>query len=210
MTRILLVDDHDIVMDGIQSLLTEAPDLHVVGKATAAATAKEMTAKLHPDVVLTDISLGETSGLELTQYIVQQFPLTHIIVLTMHDSMQHVSALLVAGALGYVLKNVMQDELVTAIRQVCTGRQYLQPSIAARYARSLRAQEEAARQSPLTPREIEIIKLIAEELTSAEISQKLFLSEHTIDTHRKNILRKTGVKGSIGLINYARQMGLLD
>lgn len=208
--RVLLVDDHAIVMDGIASLLAGVPHMQVVGKAASVSAAKSLITQLLPDLVLTDITLGDASGLDLTKYITQQFPLIRVIALTMHDSVQHISSLLDAGALGYLLKNVRQDELLIAINQVCQGHQYIQHSIASHYTRTLLAREEAARKSLLSPREIEIIKLIAQELTTAEISRQLFLSEHTIDTHRKNILRKTGVKGSIGLINYARQSGLLD
>ena len=210
MIRILLVDDHDIVMDGIASLLSEAPHLQVVGKASSACAAETLIGQLHPDLVLTDISLGEISGLELTRKIVQQHPGTKVMVLTMHDGAQYISSLFEAGALGYLLKNVRQEELFAAIEQVMAGRQYLQQSIAPAYARAMRAQQQAEKQSPLSPREIEIIRLIARELTTAEISRQLFLSEHTIETHRKNIIRKTGVKSVIGLMNYAREQGLLD
>lgn len=207
--KILLVDDHDIVMDGIESILNEATHLQVIGKATSAAIAKAFIQKHQPDLVLTDISMGTVSGLELTRLIVQQFPLTKVIVLTMHDGVQHISSLLDAGATGYLLKNVKQEELFTAIEQVMAGRQYIQQSIAAHYARTIRKQGDAARKSGLSPREVEIIRLIAQEMTTAEISRQLFLSEHTIETHRKNIIRKTGVKSIIGLMNYAREQGLL-
>lgn len=210
MIRILLVDDHDIVMDGIASIISEAPHLQVVGKASSAPVAEQLVAQLQPDLVLTDISLGEVSGLQLTRNIVQAFPAVKIIVLTMHDGVQYISSLLDAGALGYLLKNVRQEELFTAIEQVMAGRQYLQQSIAGVYARNIRAQQQAEKHSSLSPREIEIIRLIALEFTTAEISRQLFLSEHTIETHRKNIIRKTGVKSVIGLMNYAREQGLLD
>jgi len=210
MIRILLVDDHDIVMDGIASILTDAAHLQVVGKASSVSMAEKLIAQLQPDLVLTDISLGDVSGLELTRKIVQDFPSIKVIVLTMHDGVQYISSLLEAGALGYLLKNVRQEELFTAIEQVMGGRQYLQQSLAGAYTRAVRAQQQAEKQSNLSPREIEIIRLIAREFTTAEISRQLFLSEHTIETHRKNIIRKTGVKSVIGLMNYAREQGLLS
>lgn len=210
MIRILLVDDHDIVMDGIASILSEATHLQVVGKASSASMAEKLIAQLQPDLVLTDISLGEVSGLELTRKIVQGFPAIKVMVLTMHDGVQYISSLLEAGALGYLLKNVRQEELFTAVEQVMSGRQYLQQSLAGAYARAVRAQLQAEKQSNLSPREIEIIRLIAREFTTVEISRQLYLSEHTIETHRKNIIRKTGVKSVIGLMNYAREQGLLQ
>jgi DNA-binding NarL/FixJ family response regulator len=207
--KVLLVDDHDIVMDGIASIVSEAPSLQVVGKASSVDMAKELLTKVTPDLVLTDISLGESTGLELTKYIVDKYPSIKVIVLTMHDSVQHISSLLDAGAMGYLLKNVRQNELFLAIQQVMDGKQYIQQSIAVRYSKSLNAQQEAAKQSQLSPREIEIIRLIAKEFTTSQISKELFLSEHTVETHRKNIIRKTGVKSVLGLVNYAREQGLL-
>lgn len=205
----MLVDDHDIVMDGIASIVSEAPNLQVVGKASSVDMAKELLSQLSPDLVLTDISLGESTGLELTKYIIAKNPSIKVIVLTMHDSVQHISSLLGAGAMGYLLKNVRQNELFLAIQQVMEGKQYIQQSIAVRYTKSLNAQQEAAKQSQLSPREIEIIRLIAKEYTTSQISKELFLSEHTVETHRKNIIRKTGVKSIVGLMNYAREQGLL-
>ncbi len=207
--KILLVDDHDILMDGIESILNEAPHLQVIGKAASVPLAKSLIGKHHPDLVLTDISMGELSGLELTRLIRDEFPLIRVMVLTMHDNLQIITSLLEAGALGYLLKNVKQEELFLAIRQVMEGKQYIQQSIAGHYFHSIRRKQEAEIRSPLSPREIEIIRLIAQELTTAEISRQLFLSERTIETHRKNIGRKTGVKSVVGLVNYAREHGLL-
>lgn len=207
--KVLLVDDHDIVMDGIASIVSEGPNLQVVGKASSVDMAKELLPQVAPDLVLTDISLGESTGLELTKYIVAKYPSIKVIVLTMHDSVQHISSLLDAGAMGYLLKNVRQNELFSAIEQVMEGKQYIQQSIAVRYTKSLNAQQDAAKQSQLSPREIEIIRLIAKEYTTSQISKELFLSEHTVETHRKNIIRKTGVKSVVGLVNYAREQGLL-
>lgn len=207
--KIILVDDHDILMDGIASILNEAQDLQVIGKASSAMIAEELIQKMEPDLVLTDISMGEVSGLELTKRITNKYPLIKVIVLSMHDHVQHISSLLEAGALGYLLKNVKQDELLLAIKHVMNGRQYIQQSLAGVYARSRQQLKLAEKQSPLSPREIEIIRLIAQELTTTEISRHLFLSEHTVETHRKNIGRKTGAKTAVALLKYARENGLL-
>ena len=207
--KIILVDDHDILIDGIASILSDAPNIQVVGNASSGAKAQKLIQNLQPDIVLTDISMGELSGLDLTKYCMQHFPLIKIIVLSMHDSVQHISSLLDAGAMGYLLKNVRQEELLLAIDTVMSERQYIQQSLAANFAKAIKRQQSAEKQCPLSPREVEIIRLIAEELTTAEISRKLFLSEHTVETHRKNIGRKTGVKTVIGLINYAREHHLI-
>ena len=206
---IVLADDHDILMDGIESILNDSAHLQVVGKASSATAAEDLVQKLQPDLLLTDISMGEVSGLSLTKNIMQKFPQTKIIVLSMHDDMQHVSSLLEAGALGYLLKNVKQPELFEAIEHVMAGRQYIQQMLAGSYTRFNQQKKEGRKNSQLTPREIEIIKLIANEMTSAEISRELFLSEHTVETHRKNIIRKTGAKTVIGLLNYAREHNVL-
>jgi DNA-binding NarL/FixJ family response regulator len=207
--KIILADDHDILMDGIESILNDATHLQVVGKASSAPAAEALIKKLQPDLLLTDISMGAISGLELTNRVIQQFPLTRIIVLSMHDDAQHITDMLRAGALGYLLKSVKQPELFTAIEQVMAGRQYIQQSLAAEYSRFIQQKKESRKNSQLTPREIEIIKLIAQEKTTAQISRQLFLSEHTVETHRKNIVRKTGVKTAIGIVNYAREHNLL-
>ena len=207
--RIILADDHHILIDGIESILNEAPQLQVVGKASSANEAEALVKKLQADLLLTDISMGAVSGLDLTKRVLQQFPLTRIIVLTMHDDAQHITEMLQAGALGYLLKNVKQAELFTAIEQVMQGQQYIQQSLAAEYHRFIQQKKQNKKNIQLTPREIEIIKLIAQEMTTAQISRQLFLSEHTVETHRKNIVRKTSAKTVIGIVNYARENGFL-
>lgn len=207
--HILLVDDHDIVMDGIASILKSASNLEVVGKASSATAAETLVRQLQPNLVLTDISMGEVSGLELTRRIRQQFPLIKVMVLSMHDSVHHISSLLEAGASGYLLKNVKQEELFTAIQTVVAGQCYIQHSLLESYTRARKQLEATQKQNALTPREIEIIQLIAQERTTAEISRQLFLSEKTVETHRKNIGRKTGAKTAISLLKYAREHGII-
>jgi DNA-binding NarL/FixJ family response regulator len=196
-------------MDGMEALLNEAQNLKVLGKASSAEMALKLIKKYNPDLVLTDISMGETSGLELTKIISQQFPLVKVMVLSMHEDVHHIASLLQAGAAGYLLKNVKQEELFLAIAEVMQGRQYIQQSVAGKYARANHREKLSDKQSVLSPREIEILKLIAEEFSTAEISRQLFLSELTVETHRKNMLRKTGSKSVVGLLNYARKHGIL-
>jgi DNA-binding NarL/FixJ family response regulator len=207
--KVVLVDDHDIVMDGMASLLHASPAIQVVGKAPSAAAAEALVRTHAPDLVLTDISMGEVSGLELTRTLAQQYPLVRVLVLSMHDDAGHISALLDAGADGYLLKNVKQAELFAAIETVMSGKQYIQQSIAPAYARARQRQGEGGEQSALTPREIEILGMIVRGQTTAEISRRLFLSERTVETHRKNIGRKTGAKTVITLVNWAREHGML-
>ena len=207
--KVVLVDDHDIVMDGMASLLQASPAIQVVGKAPSAAAAEALVRTHAPDLVLTDISMGEVSGLELTRTLAQQYPLVRVLVLSMHDDAGHISALLDAGADGYLLKNVKQAELFAAIETVMAGKQYIQQSIAPAYARARQRQQEGGEQSALTPREVEILGMIVRGQTTAEISRRLFLSERTVETHRKNIGRKTGAKTVIALVNWAREHGMV-
>lgn len=207
--KVILVDDHEILMDGVASILNDASNIQVVGKASSVAIAKNLIQRHQPDLVLTDISMAEESGLELTTWVTHQFPLIKIIVLSMHNSVQHISSLLEAGASGYLLKSVKQDEMFVAIENVMAGKQYIQHALAAEYIRARQQKKEVEKQCLLSPREIEIIRLIAQQHTTAEISRQLFLSEYTVETHRKNIGRKTGVKTVIGLVNFAREQGLI-
>lgn len=196
-------------MDGMASILGASPSIEVVGKATSAAAAEELVRRLTPQLVLTDISMGEVSGLELTRTLTERYPLVRVLVLSMHDDVVLMAALLEAGAAGYLLKNVKQAELFAAIEAVLAGKQYIQQSVAGAYARARKRGEEAEKNSALTPRELEILRLIVNEQTTAAISRQLFLSERTVETHRKNIARKTGARTVIGLVNWAREQGLL-
>ncbi|RYZ20026.1 MAG: response regulator transcription factor [Chitinophagaceae bacterium] len=208
-TTIVLVDDHELLLDGISSILEDRPQVAVLGKATSAEDALPLIARLQPDLVLTDISMGQQSGLWLTKTLGEQFPLIRVIVLSMHESTQHISSLLEAGARGYLLKNVKPEELLTAIDRVMKGEQYLQRSIEVAYQRSVRQQQAAGAESRLTPREVEIIRLIVQGLSTPEISKTLFISEFTVETHRKNIGRKTGARTPLTLIKYAQQNGIV-
>lgn len=206
---VLLVDDHHILMEGIASILAGAPGVAVLGKAASPAMAEEMIRQQQPHILLTDISMGTVSGIDLTKFVVQRYPATSVVILSMHDDMPYITAAFEAGARGYLLKNVKSDELLTAIGKVAAGGTYIQASLAPAYDRARRQAEEAVAQSSLSPREIEIIRLIAKDMTTAEISRQLFISEHTVETHRKNIGRKTGTKTAVGLLNYAREHSLI-
>lgn len=206
---VLLVDDHDILMDGIASLLSEATYISVIGKASSPALAEKIIEKQNPDIILTDISMGEISGIDFTKSTLHKYPSIGIIILSMHDDMQHIKAAFDAGARGYLLKNVRGEELFQAIHLIADGKMYIQTSLNEKYSRARRQMEQAVTKSLLSPREIEIIRLIAQDLTTVEISHRLFISENTVETHRKNIGRKTETRTAIGLINYARQHHLI-
>lgn len=208
--KVFLVDDHDILMDGIEAILLRSEDVEVVGKANSVEMAEQYIKVKKPDLVITDISMGKKSGLDLTKFLKTSYPHIKIIVLSMHDDYLNISNLIKAGASGYLLKNVKNEELHEAIVRVMNNETYIQRLIAPKFINGFIKESKVEKTNNLSPREIEIIKLIAEENTTADISKKLFISAHTVESHRKNIWRKTGAKSIIGLINYAREHHLMD
>ena len=207
--KVFLVDDHDILMDGIEAILKDADDIVVVGKANSVEMAEQYIKVKQPDVVLTDISMGKKSGLDLTKFLQHHYPKIKVVILSMHDDYFNISTLIKAGASGYLLKNVKNEELHKAIAKVMNNETYIQQSIASKFVNGYVKESQTEKINNLSPREIEIIRLIVEENTTIEISKKLFISEHTVETHRKNIWRKTGAKSIIGLINYAKEHQLI-
>ncbi|MDQ7947455.1 MAG: response regulator transcription factor [Pedobacter sp.] len=202
--KVFLVDDHDILMDGIEAILQRSANICVIGKANSVEMAEQYLKVKQPDVLLTDINMGNRSGLDLTRMVKEKYPQIKIIVLSMYDDNFHIANLLKAGASGYLLKNVKNEELLRAITKVLANETYIQESLAPSYLSAVKMTKQEKLHN-LSPREIEIIKLIVEENTTAEISERLFISAHTVETHRKNIWRKTAAKSVIGLINYARK-----
>lgn len=201
--RIILVDDHQIMLDGISALLKNDERFSIVGTYTRCAEA--LAEMQNVDVVITDIQMPEMNGLEFTKVIRSKFTGVFILALSMSGEDAMVSEMLNAGVNGYVLKNTGQEELKNALMTIVRGETYLSPEIAAALTRALVAQrKEAEDPAPkLTQREIEIIKLIAKEYSNEKIANELFISERTVETHRKNIFRKTGTKGVVGLLKYA-------
>jgi DNA-binding NarL/FixJ family response regulator len=206
-TQVILVDDHDLVLDGIASILNDAADIEVIHKATSVAGAIQYIQQRQPDLVITDISIGPSSGQELIDYIINHFPQIKIIALTMHNSLQYLATLLDAGVMGYLLKNTARTELYTAIKQVMAGQPYIQQSLAARYVQYRRQAEQD--KTLLSPREMEIIRFIVQGCSTKEISRRLFISEQTVETHRKNIGRKTGAKTPLALMEFAKEQHLI-
>lgn len=201
--RIILVDDHQIMLDGISALLKNDERFSIVGTYTRCADA--LAEMQNVDVVITDIQIPEMNGLEFTKVIRSKFSGVFILALSMSGEDAMVSEMLNAGVNGYVLKNTGQEELKNALMTIVRGETYLSPEIAVALTRALIAQrKEAEDPAPkLTQREIEIIKLIAKEYSNEKIANELFISERTVETHRKNIFRKTGTKGVVGLLKYA-------
>ncbi|NNF03452.1 MAG: response regulator transcription factor [Rhodothermales bacterium] len=206
--KLFLVDDHGVLLAGLGAMLREdLPEAEVVGTAESGRDALEMIEDLDVDLLITDHSMPGMDGLELVRTLRPSRPELRIIVLSMHDELHLFREMSQEGVDGYVLKQASNTELTTAIRTVMAGERYVSPKLAS----ALRDMEERRGQgSLLTRRERQILKLIIGECSNQEIAEQLFISVLTVETHRKNIFRKTGAGSLVGLVNFAHANGLVD
>lgn len=212
--RILVVDDHVLIRQGIVGLLDAQPDLEVVGEAGSAEKAIQKTEATRPDLILMDIGMPGVNGLEATQRIRERLPDVRVLILTVHDREDYLFHALRAGAGGYVLKGADVQDLLSAIRSVHQGGIYLYPTVTrallADYLRRLEKGEEQATYDGLTEREREVLRLIALGKTTSEIAQLLTISSHTVQTHRDHIMEKLGLHRKADLVRYAIRKGIID
>ncbi len=202
--KVMIVDDHPMVAEGIQSILESYDDINVVGCLPNGRAAIESVAELDPDVILMDLNMPEIGGLSATEILLERQPDTRIVILSMHDNPEYISSALSHGAMGYILKDVPTDEIKLAIdtgmrgeRYLCTGAQgSLEP-------------KDAARES-LTEREQTILLQLAQGKSNKEVALTLDISVRTVETHRKNIKRKLGISSTAGLTRYAMEHGVLQ
>lgn len=206
MINILIADDHKMIIDGLKSMLATEEGLQVVGEAYNGKEVLERLKQYPVDLILMDINMPELDGIDATRKLKTQFPKVKVLVLTMYNKPEFVRNLMEAGADGYILKNTGKDELLEAIRQLHAGQPYWGKEITKTVMESLRGGP-ANNTLVLTRREKEILKLIVEEYTTPEIAEKLFISNYTVETHRKNLLSKLGVKNVAGLVRYAMENG---
>jgi DNA-binding NarL/FixJ family response regulator len=212
--RVLVVDDHTIVREGVRLLLEAQADIEVIGEAADGQQALKLVRQFRPDLVVMDIQMPNLNGLEATRTIKQEFPQIHILALTMYESDDYFFQVLNAGASGYVLKKAASADLLTAIRAVHSGDVFLYPSVARRlvsdYLGRVKSGEEKNSYDGLTAREREVLKLIAEGHTNQVIAEKLVISPSTVQTHRTRIMQRLNLHSRAELIQYARRKGLLD
>ncbi len=207
--KILLVDDHAIMRDGIRALLSLYDDIEIVGEASEGKEAVEKTGELMPDVVVMDIAMPGMDGLEATRRIKKNNPKVKILVLTQHDNREYILSAIKAGTAGYVPKKALGSELVSAIRAVCKGESFLYPSAAATLIKDYLRRADEEPYDRLTAREREILKLIAEGHTSREIAGRLFISLKTVLGHRTKITQKLDIHNRTELLRYAMRKGLI-
>jgi len=211
--RILLADDHALVRSGIVKLLEGDEDFLIVGEASDGEEAIEKTRKLHPDIVIIDIAMPKLSGIEAAKIIQKKYPSTKILVLTMHENEEYVYQIFKSGASGYVLKNAKGDELSTAIRAVANGERYFSSGVSdvmiRGYLRRVQGRDAPVPGDdvPLTKREKEILKYIAQGMNNLHIGDRLFISPRTVETHRTNIMQKLDIHDAPNLVRYAIEHG---
>ena len=211
--RILLADDHELVRGGLKLVLESAPDLSVVAEAGDGAEALELVLREELDLAVLDVSMPRLTGLQVAAEINQRKPELRTLMLSVHDSEQYFFEALEAGASGYVLKSAANQDLIEACRAALRGEPFIYPRAASALVRDYlerAARGEETPTDPLTPRELEVTKLIAEGLTSDEIAETLVIAKATVNRHRDNILEKLGMRNRVELTRYAIKRGLVE
>ena len=213
-TRLLLVDDHAVVRVGLRMLLEGEPDFEIVGEADSASEAINQVAQFRPDVVLMDIDLPDLSGIEATREIKRLSPSIAIVALTIHEDEAYFFKMLEAGAIGYIPKRSAPEDLIDAIHAAGRGEVYLYPSLAKLLVRDYLGQRQQDREgsglTELTPREEEVLALLAEGATNAEIGEQLTISPKTVARHRENIMGKLNLHSKPELVKYAIRKGMIE
>jgi len=212
-TKILIADDHAMIRAGIRALLGEEKEITIVGEAATGKEAIEKYKDLQPDLLILDISMPDMNGMEVTQQILKEDPQAKIIILSMYDDEEYISRCIEYGVMGYVIKSETGTELAQAVKNVLVGQTYfsdqVQKIIFKRYSTNLSKKKPKEMEVELTKREIEIVKLISEGLTSKQMANKLVISARTVETHRANLIKKCGVHNAIELVKKVEKLGLI-
>lgn len=209
--RVLIVDDHAIVRDGLRQILEREPNIHIVGEAANGRVAVSEVVRLHPDIVLMDITMPELNGIDATRRIRKACPNTHVLILSVHDTAEYIHHALQAGASGYLHKNVSKKELIHAVLRVSRGQRFLDARAADRMRKVSVSHRRPSARSPLeqlSSREREILQLAAEGKSSAAIARVTGLSPKTVDTYRSRLMAKLGVDSFSDLIRFMIEHGL--
>lgn len=206
--KLLLVEDHIVVRQGLKALLADEPDIEVIGEANNGRECLQLIPQLQPNIVLMDISMPRLNGIETTCRLRQEYPAIKVVALSMHAHEEYVFQVLQAGASGYVLKQADSSEMIQAIHKALLGETYLGSTICPRALEEyMRRAKNRDQRGLLTPREREVLQLLAEGLTNHEIANQLVISVKTVETHRTNMMRKLNMKSKTDLIKYAFSKG---
>lgn len=207
--KIVIADDHAMFRDGIKAMIELEPSMEVIGEADNEIAILEVCQSKMPDVVLMDISMGNTDGIVVTQKLKKLMPELKVLAVSMHNESQYIKSMLDHGANGYILKTTGRNEMLSAIQAVNSGATFLSSDVSLNLLKGLN-QTQTPELIKLTPREIEVLKMIANEHSNQEIADTLFISSRTVDTHRRNLLEKLALKNNAGLVRYAIQNGYVE
>jgi DNA-binding NarL/FixJ family response regulator len=210
--RIVLADDHGLVRAGLRALLLHSPDFAVVGEAADGHEALRLIEELDPDIALMDISMPHLNGLEATARVTKKYPRTRVMILSMHADEEYVRRALASGAAAYLLKNASEGELELGVRAVVRGDSWLSPGISRPVLAAYASREDGSRGpfERLTPRQREVLQLIAEGHSTKEIASHLVLSVKTVETHRVQLMKRLMVRDVTGLVRYAIRVGIVQ
>jgi DNA-binding NarL/FixJ family response regulator len=213
MTKIMLVDDHKLIRDGVKSYLERNKNYQIVAEATNGKEALEFLKSIEVDLLIMDINMKVMDGITCTREVLRLYPEKKVLALTMLNENQHIKQMLAAGAAGYLLKNCDEEELITAINSIINYGSYYSPQVTKTIMNSLSTNKPKVVQGdqiPLTDREKEVLHLILKEYANKEIAKTLFISPRTVDAHKRNLLEKTGSRNTAGLVLYAINNQLFD
>lgn len=209
--KIIIADDHTMFLQGVDSMLKNEDSIKIIGKATNGQEVLAILENKEANIVVADISMPKMDGIDLTKELKKKYPEIKILVLSTHSNPQMIAKLIRIGADGYLLKNAEKEELVNAIQSIYNGDSYFSKEVEEIHSNHrLKLKNNISSITELSRREIEILKLIAQELTAQEIADKIFISMNTVNTHRRNLLSKLNVKNTAGLVKYAVENGLVD
>jgi two-component system response regulator NreC len=210
--RILIADDHGVLRAGLRALLSAESDLKVVGEAADGDEVLRLASEINPELVLMDISMPGSGGIEATRHLKEMLPEVHVLILTVHEDESLLQEAIQAGAAGYIVKRAVESELIDAIRAVCRGDLYVHPAMTRALLREI-SPSPAPHNRPVelpTPREIDVLRFIAQGYTNRQTAEALNISTRTVESHRANLMSKLNLSSRVELVRYARENGYIE